>query len=480
MKRQAEGVVARDVDEGSSVSLHAAAGLSLGFLDVSTSRLRLQASEFVFTKGSQAQDVGAHRLVVAGVCSRRKGRAPDVPSSAARRLDGPRGVLHRALWQEHPMTTTTIDTTTMTALTTTATATATATAATTEAAATTALRTDWTTAEIAALFERPFLELVFQAQQIHLERFPQNAVQRAQLLSIKTGGCSEDCGYCPQSARYDTGLERETLMPVDEVVLEAKKAKENGASRYCLGAAWRSPKDRDVDAVCEMVKGIKGLGMEACVTLGMLTAEQAQRLKAAGLDYYNHNIDTSPEYYPEIITTRTYDDRLQTLQHVRSAGVNVCSGGIVGMGETRADRVSMLKTLATLPEHPGSVPINMLVKVKGTKLALRQIDEEKDGVDGIELVRTIAVARILMPATVVRLSAGREQMSDELQALCFLAGANSVFWGDTLLTTKNNGASRDERLFDKLGLVAWEPARPERASHDACGHVQIYVPAAAE
>ncbi len=370
------------------------------------------------------------------------------------------------------MTTTTIDTTTMTALTTAA--------ATTATAVTTALRTDWTTTEIAALFERPFLELVFHAHQIHLERFPKNAVQRAQLLSIKTGGCSEDCGYCPQSARYDTGLERETLMPVDEVVLEAKKAKENGASRYCLGAAWRSPKDRDVDAVCEMVKGIKGLGMEACVTLGMLTAEQAQRLKAAGLDYYNHNIDTSPEYYPEIITTRTYDDRLQTLQHVRSAGVNVCSGGIVGMGETRADRVSMLKTLATLPEHPGSVPINMLVKVKGTKLALRQIDEEKDGVDGIELVRTIAVARILMPATVVRLSAGREQMSDELQALCFLAGANSVFWGDTLLTTKNNGASRDERLFDKLGLVAWEPSRPERASHDACGHVQIDVPAAAE
>jgi biotin synthase len=341
-------------------------------------------------------------------------------------------------------------------------------------------RHDWTTTGIAALFELPFLELVFQAQQVHRERFPKNAVQRAQLLSIKTGGCSEDCGYCPQSARYDTGLEREKLMPVDEVLVEARKAKENGASRYCLGAAWRSPKDRDVDAVCEMVKGIKGLGMEACVTLGMLNAEQAQRLKSAGLDYYNHNIDTSPEYYPEIITTRTYDDRLQTLQHVRDAGVNVCCGGIVGMGETRADRVSMLKTLATLPEHPDSVPINMLVKVKGTKLALRQIDEEKDGVDGIELVRTVAVARIVMPATVVRLSAGREQMSDELQALCFMAGANSVFWGEKLLTTKNNGASRDERLFAKLGLVAWDPLQPEHSAHAACGHAQIDAPAAAE
>jgi biotin synthase len=350
----------------------------------------------------------------------------------------------------------------------------------TTTASTTMARHDWTTAEIAALFELPLLELVFLAQQVHRERFPKNAVQRAQLLSIKTGGCSEDCGYCPQSARYDTGLVREKLMPVDEVLAEARKAKANGASRYCLGAAWRSPKDRDVDVVCEMVKGIKGLGMEACVTLGMLTAEQAQRLKAAGLDYYNHNIDTSPEYYPEIITTRTYDDRLQTLQHVRDAGVNVCCGGIVGMGETRADRVSMLKTLATLPEHPDSVPINMLVKVKGTKLALRQIDEEKDGVDGIELVRTIAVARIVMPATVVRLSAGREQMSDELQALCFMAGANSVFWGDKLLTTKNNGASRDERLFAKLGLVAWEPSSPERDAHAACGHVQIDAPAAAE
>ncbi|MFZ9887921.1 MAG: biotin synthase BioB [Myxococcota bacterium] len=342
-------------------------------------------------------------------------------------------------------------------------------------------RHDWTRAEVEALFAQPFLELVFQAQCVHRANFPRNAVQRAQLLSIKTGGCSEDCGYCPQSSRYDTGLEREKLMPVEEVLAAAREAKESGASRYCLGAAWRSPKDRDLDLVCDMVRGIKQLGMEACVTLGMLNGDQARRLKDAGLDYYNHNIDTSPEYYPEIITTRTFDDRLETLQHVRDAGVSVCCGGIVGMGETRRDREGMLLTLANLPEHPGSVPINTLVKVKGTKLALRQIDENSvDAVDGIELVRTIAVARLLMPQTVVRLSAGREQMSDELQALCFLAGANSVFWGEKLLTTKNNGASRDESLFTRLGLVAWEPTHlSAEEDHHSCAGASIVEPAAA-
>lgn len=337
------------------------------------------------------------------------------------------------------------------------------------------LRTDWTLDEIGGLFELPFLELVFEAQRVHRGSFPKNAVQRAQLLSIKTGGCSEDCGYCPQSARYDTGLEREALMPVDEVLRQAAAAKEGGASRYCMGAAWRQPKDRDLDAVVEMVKGVKALGMEACVTLGMLTSAQARRLKDAGVDYYNHNIDTSPEYYKEIITTRTYDDRLQTLQHVRDAGMNVCCGGIVGMGESRRDRVGMIHTLCTLPEHPESVPINLLVKVPGTKLsALRQIDDEDNAVDGIEMVRTIAVARLTMPTTIVRLSAGREQMSEELQALCFLAGANSVFWGDKLLTTKNNGATRDEQLFAKLGLVAWDPAEraPQQNDH-ACAGVNV-------
>lgn len=325
-------------------------------------------------------------------------------------------------------------------------------------AQTTNPRHDWSVDELQTLFERPLLELVFDAQLVHRERFPKNAVQRAQLLSIKTGHCSEDCAYCPQSARYDTGLEAEKLMAVEEVLKEAREAKAGGASRYCLGAAWRSPKDRDLDVVCDMVKGIKGLGMEACVTLGMLTSSQAERLKDAGLDYYNHNIDTSPEYYPEIISTRTFDDRLNTLQAVRDANINVCTGGIVGMGETRLDRVRMLQVLTQLSPHPESVPINSLVKVKGTPLSLRQIDDNSDdAVDGLELVRTIAVARIVLPTTMVRLSAGREAMSDELQALCFLAGANSVFWGDKLLTTKNNGAGRDARLFEKLGLRAWDP-----------------------
>ncbi|MDP2341458.1 MAG: biotin synthase BioB [Deltaproteobacteria bacterium] len=319
-------------------------------------------------------------------------------------------------------------------------------------------RHDWSVDDIAGLFALPFLELLFQAQVIHRERFPRNAVQRAQLLSIKTGHCSEDCAYCPQSARYDTGLEPEKLMAVDDVVAAARVAKSAGASRYCLGAAWRSPKDSDVDAVCAMIRGVKDLGMEACVTLGMLTDSQAHKLKAAGLDYYNHNIDTSPEYYPEIITTRTFQDRLDTLGAVRKADINVCCGGIVGMGETRVDRVRMLQVLCQLEPHPESVPINSLVRVKGTPLALRQVDDDDDdAVDGIELVRTIAVARIVLPHTVVRLSAGRETMSDELQALCFAAGANSMFWGDKLLTTKNNGVTRDEALFTKLGLVPWHP-----------------------
>ncbi len=325
------------------------------------------------------------------------------------------------------------------------------------------MRHDWTTAEIAALFDRPFLELVFDAQVVHRQSFPKNAVQRAQLLSVKTGHCSEDCAYCPQSARYDTGLEPEQLMPLDEVLREARQAKADGASRYCMGAAWRSPKDKDVEVICEMVKGVKDLGMEACVTLGMLTGPQAQKLKDAGLDYYNHNIDTSPEYYPEIITTRTYQDRLDTLAVVRKSGINVCSGGIVGMGESRLDRVRMLEVLSGLEPHPESVPINSLVKVKGTPLSLRQVGAEEDAVDGIELVKTIAVARIVLPKTSVRLSAGRESMSDELQALCFLAGASSVFWGDKLLTTKNNGVSRDERLFARLGLVPFHPEEQQRA-----------------
>ncbi len=322
-------------------------------------------------------------------------------------------------------------------------------------------RHDWSIDEIEGLFQLPFLELLFQAQQLHRARFPRNAVQRAQLLSIKTGHCSEDCAYCPQSARYDTGLPPEKLMAVDDVVAAARAAKASGASRYCLGAAWRSPKDSDVDAVCAMIRGVKDLGMEACVTLGMLTDTQAAKLKDAGLDYYNHNIDTSPEYYPEIITTRTFQDRLDTLSAVRKAEINVCCGGIVGMGETRVDRVRMLQVLCQLEPHPESVPINSLVKVQGTPLSLRQIDDKdgqsSDAVDGIELVRTIAVARIVLPHTVVRLSAGRESMSDELQALCFVAGANSMFWGDKLLTTKNNGVSRDEALFHKLGLVPWHP-----------------------
>jgi biotin synthase len=277
--------------------------------------------------------------------------------------------------------------------------------------------------------------------------FDPREVQISTLLSIKTGGCPEDCAYCPQSVHYDTGVAAGRLMDVEAVLAEARAAKAAGASRFCMGAAWRSPKDRDLDAVCAMVDGVKALGLETCATLGMLTAGQAQRLKAAGLDYYNHNLDTSPEYYGAIITTRCYQDRLDTLAHVRAAGINVCCGGIVGMGERREDRIGMIATLASLPVHPESVPINMLVRVEGTPLAARE------GLDGLEFVRTIAVARITMPASVVRLSAGREDMSEETQALCFLAGANSIFYGPKLLTTPNPAPDRDKSLLSRLGMV---------------------------
>jgi biotin synthase len=314
-----------------------------------------------------------------------------------------------------------------------------------------AVRHDWTRAEVRALFELPFPELMFRAQSLHRQYFDPTEVQISTLLSVKTGGCPEDCAYCPQSARYDTGVRAEKLMALDAVLAEARAAKASGASRFCMGAAWREPKERDLDAVCAMVEGVKALGMETCATLGMLTAPQASRLKAAGLDYYNHNLDTSPEFYGEIITTRTYRDRLDTLARVRDAGIHVCCGGIVGMGESRDDRAGMIATLASLPVHPESVPINMLVQVAGTPLA----GEGK--LDPIEFVRTIAAARITMPRSMVRLSAGREDMSEETQALCFLAGANSIFYGPKLLTTPNPGRDRDRELMARLGLSAMEP-----------------------
>ena len=309
------------------------------------------------------------------------------------------------------------------------------------------IRHDWSVAEAEALFALPFNDLMFRAQTIHRAHFPANQVQLSTLLSIKTGGCPEDCAYCPQAARYDTGVEAQKLMAVEAVVAEARRAKESGASRYCMGAAWREPKDRDLDAICDMVQGVKALGLETCMTLGMLTGPQAQRLKEAGLDYYNHNIDTSPEYYGEIITTRTYQERLDTLAHVRDSGMKVCCGGIVGMGEGARDRAGMLVTLANLTEHPESVPINMLVQVHGTPL------DGTQKLDPLDFVRTIAAARIMMPKSMVRLSAGREEMSDELQALCFLAGANSIFAGSKLLTTPNPGRDHDRVLFDRLGIA---------------------------
>ncbi|HEX4553948.1 MAG TPA: biotin synthase BioB [Xanthobacteraceae bacterium] len=312
------------------------------------------------------------------------------------------------------------------------------------------VRQDWTRAEVRALFELPFPDLIYRAQRVHRAHFNPREVQISTLLSIKTGGCPEDCAYCPQSAHYEAGVKAEKLMDAAAVVAEARAAKRVGASRFCMGAAWRSPKDRDLDAVCAMVEGVKALGLETCATLGMLTQPQALRLKGAGLDYYNHNLDTSPEFYGEIITTRTFRDRLETLDHVRAAGISVCCGGIVGMGETREDRVGMIVALATLPTHPESVPINMLVQVAGTPLATGQ------ALDGIEFVRIVAAARITMPASVVRLSAGREDMSEETQALCFVAGANSIFYGPKLLTTPNPARDRDRDLMDKLGLTAMD------------------------
>jgi biotin synthase len=310
-----------------------------------------------------------------------------------------------------------------------------------------AIRHDWSRVEIRALFELPFPELMFRAQSLHRAYFDPTEVQISTLLSIKTGGCPEDCAYCPQSAYYETGVKAEKLMSLDTVLKEARAARDAGASRFCMGAAWREPKDRDLDKVCAMVEGVRALGLETCATLGMLTAKQARQLKVAGLDYYNHNLDTSPEFYGEIISTRTYQERLDTLGHVRDAGIHVCCGGIVGMGEAREDRVGMITALANLPVHPESVPINMLVKVEGTPLA------RGASLDPLEFVRTIAVARITMPRSVVRLSAGREDMSEETQALCFLAGANSIFYGPKLLTTPNPDTDRDMRLLDKLGMV---------------------------
>ena len=313
------------------------------------------------------------------------------------------------------------------------------------------IRNDWKLEEVEALFDLPFNDLLFQAQTLHRITFDPNKVQVSTLMSIKTGGCSEDCSYCSQSARNATELEREKLAEVNAVLEAAREAKKAGSSRFCMGAAWRNPKSKDMERLLTMVSGVKALGMETCMTLGMLTEHQAQKLKKAGLDYYNHNLDTSEAYYGKVITTRTYQDRLDTLEHVRDAGLNVCSGGIVGMGESRQDRAGLLATLANLPSHPDSVPINRLVKVAGTPLDDMETLEE---LDPIEFVRTIAVARILMPKSWVRLSAGRESMSDELQALCFSAGANSIFSGEQLLTTPNAGGESDATLFAKLGLEA--------------------------
>jgi len=312
------------------------------------------------------------------------------------------------------------------------------------------VRHDWTRAEVRALFELPFPELMFEAQRVHRLHFDPAEVQISTLMSIKTGGCPEDCAYCPQSAKYHTGVKAEKLMSLDAVLADARAAKAAGASRFCMGAAWREPKDRDLEQVCAMVAGVRALGLETCATLGMLTPAQAGRLKASGLDYYNHNLDTSPEYYGAIITTRTYTNRLDTLAAVRAAGIAVCCGGIVGMGEGVEDRAGLIAALASLPVHPESVPINLLVRVEGTPLSTG--DRKAEPIDPLEFVRTIAVARIAMPKSVVRLSAGREDMSEETQALCFLAGANSIFYGPKLLTTKNPGRDRDRALMDKLGL----------------------------
>jgi biotin synthase len=311
-----------------------------------------------------------------------------------------------------------------------------------------ALRHDWTLPEVAALFAAPFADLVFHAQAVHRAHHEPNTVQMSTLLSIKTGACPEDCAYCPQSVRYDTGIERETLMDLNAVRQAASRARDAGATRFCMGAAYRAPKNRDLKLIVDMIRAVRALGLETCATLGMLSSEQARELAHAGLDFYNHNLDTSREFYPQIISTRSYQDRLDTLAAVRAAGLKVCCGGIIGMGESLGDRAELLRTLANLPEHPESVPINQLVPVRGTPL------EGSAPVDPFDFVRTIAVARLLMPRAQVRLSAGREAMSDELQALCFLAGANSIFYGDKLLTTGNPDVERDRRLFARLGLNA--------------------------
>lgn len=325
------------------------------------------------------------------------------------------------------------------------------------------IRTDWTRDEIAALFDLPFTELLFQAASIHREFHPPSQVQLCTLLSIKTGGCPEDCGYCSQSVKADSGVEATKLMEVQSVLQRAAQAKDAGSQRFCMGAAWRNPKDRDMPAIVEIVKGVRAMGLETCMTLGMLTPKQADMLKEAGLDYYNHNVDTGPEYYERVISSRKYEDRLDTLQNVRDAGINVCSGGIVGMGETRSDRVGFVHTLATLERHPESVPVNALVPVKGTVLGDMLADTPLAKIDDIEFVRTVAVARICMPMSMVRLSAGRESMSEATQALCFMAGANSIFTGDKLLTAPNAGDDTDAALFAKLGLTALQQEEPMRA-----------------
>lgn len=327
---------------------------------------------------------------------------------------------------------------------------------------TTETRNDWTREEIAALFDLPFGDLVFRAAEMHRAHHAANEVQLCTLLSIKTGGCPEDCGYCSQSSSADSGVKATKLMDVRAVLQSAAQAKDSGSQRFCMGAAWRNPKDRDMPAIIEMVKGVREMGMETCMTLGMLTPDQARQLADAGLDYYNHNIDTSPERYGEVITTRSFGERLETLENVRSAGINVCCGGIVGMGETRDDRVGFIHALATLPRHPESVPVNALVPVKGTVLGDMLADTPLAKIDDIEFVRTVAVARITMPMSMVRLSAGRESMSDATQALCFMCGANSIFTGDKLLTTGNRGDSADAALFAKLGVRPMEAEEPMR------------------
>lgn len=333
-------------------------------------------------------------------------------------------------------------------------------------------RKHWTTAEARAIIDQPFMDLLFQAQTVHRQHFDPNRIQLSRLLSIKTGGCPEDCGYCSQSARHGSELSASKLIEVQRVIAEAKKAKAAGATRYCMGAAWRSPKERDMGAVIAMVEGVKALGMETCMTLGMLDADQARRLKDAGLDYYNHNVDTSEAHYANVVTTRTYADRLETLAVVRDSGIKVCSGGIIGLGEGQQDRVDMLVTLANLPEPPDSVPINLLIAIPGTPM------ENAEPVDPIDFVRTIALARIMMPESHVRLSAGRTEMSDEMQALCFFAGANSIFMGDTLLTAANPGDDHDMKLLVKLGMqpmVAWEHA-PEDSQPRALSRDEMPVP----